>query len=129
MYFHAPTLQIRGELLQVLSNPRGYLYGWQDDFANMIIQAADRRKANYLHEMGGNGSRDSWDDITYFITRDGNALLAVRRDGTVLANETARAGDKRYAETIRRLEPILLQLVQTKPHHWLVSSEELGRRF
>lgn len=114
-YFYSNSLKLKGERLWVLSSPRAYLYGHLDDFAHMVIAAQDARKARYLHEMGGDGTKDAPGDIAYLVIRKGNALIAVRRNGEILVNERARTGDPYYSKAIARLEPVLKAAVTARP--------------
>jgi hypothetical protein len=104
--FNAKTLKVRGNYIAVLTDVRrdGALYGHLDDFAREIIAANERQTQHY---MSGNGRFINGNDIVYYVSRDGNALAYVTRDGQVRINERAVQGLPRYADAINRLMPAL----------------------
>lgn len=121
--FYSVPLKVTGENLWVLSDPSKTMYGWRDEFANMILDSVRAREARYMHDMGGDGTKESWDDITFVIIRRGNAIMAIRRNGEILVNERARTGEKYYADAVRRLEPIYRDLFKRMPNHYLIKLE------
>ena len=123
MHFDARPLKLKGEIMWVLSSAAGYVYGERDDFTNMLIAATDRRKARYMHEMGGDGSRSSMDDITYVVYRKGRPIVAARRDGQILSNDAAASEDPHTAKAIARLVPVFERLRMTNPTSHLFTLE------
>jgi len=113
LHFYSLPLKLKGERLWVLSSPRDYLYGHLDDFANMIIASQDERKRRYLED---HGPKDMPEDIAMMVARNGNAILAIRRNGEILVNERAKSGEPGYARAIARLLPAYQSALVARPN-------------
>jgi len=129
-YFHSRPLRIRGEQLSgVLGTERTaetYLYGNRknrDTFNREIIADAKDRDTRYMApDFKSRRDIQHPTDITYFIARDGVAMVRVRRNGAVEVNaEQLAKEDKRLSSVVWKLEPVLLDLFKSRPDHWLIN--------
>lgn len=122
--FDSRPLRIRADNIYILSarSVDVALYGWRDTFNQEIVDAARELEARYLGEFDRVTAQRP-QDVTYYVARDGVALIRVRRSGAVEVNtEALRNGNKRYSAVVDKLEPVLKELFAGRPDHWLIST-------
>lgn len=107
--FNARQLGIAGDRADAVCghySTRGALSGHLDDFAHRIIESNDQLHERYMASNRWQAERP--DDVSYFVTRDGNALAYVTRAGDVVVNPMVdRGADRRFVDAVRRLLPAL----------------------
>jgi hypothetical protein len=122
--FDCRPLRLKGESIYILSarSTDTALYGYRDSFNQEIVDSARELEARYLGEFDRVTAQQDH-DVTYYVARDGIALIRVRRNGAVEVNtEALRNGNKRYADVVSKLEPVLTDLFTRKPDHWLLGT-------
>jgi hypothetical protein len=122
--FDCRPLRLKGENIYILSarSTDTYLYGYRDTFNQEIVDSARELEARYLGEFDRVTAQQPT-DVTYYIARDGIALIRVRRNGAVEVNtEALRNGNKRYSDVVTKLEPVLVDLFTSRPDHWLIGT-------
>jgi hypothetical protein len=122
--FDCRPLRLKGESIYILStrSTDTALHGYRDTFNQEIVDSARELEARYLGEFDRVTAQRP-EDVTYYIARDGIAIIRVRRSGAVEVNtEALRNGNKRYADVAGKLAPVLEDLFKRKPDHWLIST-------
>lgn len=96
---------------------RGVLYGHLDDFAHRIIESNDDLHSRYTTAGFNRVTAERDDDVTYFVTRDGNAIAYLTRVNEVVINPQAERGLPRYRNAVRHLRPAL-EVLASKRITW-----------
>ena len=91
---------------------RATLSGHLDDFAHHIIASNDGVHERYMAPGGDRWNAERPDDVTYFVCRDGNALVYMTRSGDIAVNPACQSASVRYQNAIRHIMPAMERLAE-----------------